>query len=327
MFATKRVLLLFFLLMTAANYAQFTDVINSNRPGESMAAFSVGKTVIQAELGFYGFKEEHDLLGYEAIGGGTDLSVRYGAFFEQLEFSLDAQYQLENFTAPLVDERHSGFKQMTLGAKYLVYDPTKKYINRKPNLYSWNANHKFSWRQFIPAVGVYAGFNVDLSDGIFDRSYFLEENKLTPKFALLTQNQLGRYVLVGNVIMDKFGSTRESLDFIVTLTRGFSPRWSGFLECQGYSGDYYSDVVGRGGAAFLLKQNIQIDASVGTNFKTTPSLLMGAIGLSWRFDANYEEVMIRLPKDEKGKEKSEKDKKKEKEKKRIDGVEGGEKAN
>lgn len=322
MFTKNRFLLLAFLLISTTHYAQFTDVINSNRPGKSMAAFSVGKTIIQAELGFYGYKEEHDILNYEAIGGGTELSVRYGAFFEQLEFSLDMQYQMENFTANLVDKNNSGFKQTTIGAKFLVYDPTKKYINRKPNLYSYHANHKFSWRQFIPAVGVYAGLNFDLSDGIFDRAKFAPDAKVSPKLALITQNQLGRYVLVGNLIADKFGSNRESIDYIVTLTRGLNPRWSAFVECQGYTGDYYSDIVARGGAAFLVKQNVQIDASIGTNFKTTPSLLIGGIGISWRFDQNYEDVLIRLPKDEKDKEKEKKDKKKDKEKKRIDEVEG-----
>lgn len=322
MFAKKRILLSCFLLATAVNHAQFTDVINSNRPGESMAAFSVGKTVIQAELGFYGYKDEHELLNYEATGFGTDLSVRYGAFFEQLELSLDLQYQKENFTAALVDESRSGFKQMTFGAKYLVYDPTKKYVNRKPNLYSWNANNKFSWRQFIPAVGVFAGFNFDLSDGVFDRYFYAPDSKISPKVALITQNQLGRYVLVGNVIADKWGTNRESLDFIVTLTRGFNPRWSGFVECQGYTGDYYSDIIGRAGAAFLIQQNIQIDASVGTNFKNTPSTIIGGIGLSWRFDDNYEDVLIRLPGEEKDEKKDKKDKKKDKEKKRRDEVEG-----
>lgn len=322
MFAKKRILLSCFLLATAVNHAQFTDAINSNRPGESMAAFSVGKTVIQAELGFYGYQDEHELLKYEATGFGTDLSVRYGAFFEQLELSLDLQYQKENFTAPLIDESRSGFKQMTVGAKYLLYDPTKKYINRKPNLYSWNANNKFSWRQFIPAVGVFAGFNFDLSDGVFDRYQFPGDAKISPKLALITQNQLGRYVLVGNVIADKWGTNRESLDFIVTLTRGFNPRWSGFVECQGYTGDYYSDIIGRGGAAFLIQQNIQIDASIGTNFKNTPSTIIGGIGLSWRFDANYEDVLIRLPGEEKDGKKDKKDKKKDKEKKRRDEVEG-----
>jgi hypothetical protein len=34
-----------------------TDQINSNRPGEPMSAFAVGKSVIQLETGIYGTKK------------------------------------------------------------------------------------------------------------------------------------------------------------------------------------------------------------------------------------------------------------------------------
>lgn len=54
------------LLATATIQAQFTDVINSNRPGESMAAFSVGKTVFQAEAGLFMINEKDDDLQYDA---------------------------------------------------------------------------------------------------------------------------------------------------------------------------------------------------------------------------------------------------------------------
>ena len=66
-------------------YAQYTDVINSNRPGESMSAFSVGKTVLQLESGVNFIKEKHSVLDYEASGFGFDLNGRYGFFREQLE--------------------------------------------------------------------------------------------------------------------------------------------------------------------------------------------------------------------------------------------------
>jgi hypothetical protein len=47
--------------------------INSNRPGETMSAFAVGKSVIQLETGIYGIKENHSLLEYDARGFGLDL--------------------------------------------------------------------------------------------------------------------------------------------------------------------------------------------------------------------------------------------------------------
>ena len=96
MLQINRISLLFAILFSAASQAQFTDVINSNRPGESMAAFSVGKTVIQAELGFYAQDQKYDEINTESFGYGSDLMVRYGAFFEQLE---DTQPRHRGFEA------------------------------------------------------------------------------------------------------------------------------------------------------------------------------------------------------------------------------------
>jgi len=41
----KSILVIGILFASTANHAQFTDQINTNRPGESMGAFSVGKQV------------------------------------------------------------------------------------------------------------------------------------------------------------------------------------------------------------------------------------------------------------------------------------------
>jgi len=304
-------------LTTTILNAQFTDVINSNRPGQSMAAFSVGKTVIQAEMGFYGSIEKHDLLGYEAKGVGSDLNLRYGAFLEQLEFNLDLLYQNDTYKTDFESYRRKSFKQTTLGAKYLIYDPNKNY-EKKVNVYSWKANHKFSYRNLIPSVGIYAGLNVNLSKNEFS---FPTDPKISPKAMLITQNQFGKFVFVTNIIADKIGTDYPSYGYVLTLTRGFTPRWTGFIETQAYMSDFYADNVARGGAAFLIQENIQIDANLSVNFKNTPSLFVAGIGISWRFDDNYNEVMLRTPKD-----KSEKDKKgtgkkeKDKSKKRVDEI-------
>ena len=84
----KTMLVAVFLMISATQYAQYTDIINSNRPGESMSAFSVGKTVIQAEMGVYGVKEKHKLLNYDVKGinargdsifGNINVEGKYGA--------------------------------------------------------------------------------------------------------------------------------------------------------------------------------------------------------------------------------------------------------
>lgn len=297
-------------------HAQFTDVINSNRPGQSMSAFSVGLTVFQAELGAYGIRQEHDLLKTENAGLGADLSLRYGAFFEQLEVSLDLQYQNDVVKSPYTSFRRSAFKTSTIGVKYLVFDPNRM-PEKKPNLKSWKANHKFSYRNFIPAVAVYGGANINLSDNEFS---FPQDRPFTPKLMLITQNQFGRYVFVINVIADKLLTEHPTKAYVVTLTRGFNDRLSAFIENQGIQSDYYADAIVRTGAAWLVAENIQLDASIGTSLKSTPSMLQGGIGISWRFDKNYEDVMIRVPGDDKKSKDGKKDKSK-KEKKRKDLIE------
>ncbi len=314
---SQKYLVLLAFLSTFSLHAQHTDIINSNRPGESQSAFSVGQTVIQAETGVYGTAEEHSLLGAKTKGFGMDLALRYGAFFEQLEFNIELKHQWDQFQTGLGTENRSDFRKITIGAKYLIYDPYKNY-EEKINIHSWKANHRFKWRQFLPAVGVYAGANLNFNSIYLPK----DESSISPKLMLITQNQFsGGFVLVTNIIADRITSEFPSYGYIVTVTRGFSEKWSGFLENQGIKSDYYSDSILRIGAAYLIKDNIQIDASFGGNFKDTPSILVGGIGLSWRFDKNYKPVLIRGGKED-GKDKDKEDKKDKKEKtKRKDGVE------
>ena len=319
MFKLKSLSLLFFAFFTSAIYAQFTDDINSNRPGESMSGFSVGKTVFQMEAGIYGITEDHSLLETDSKGFGFDLALRYGAFLEQLEFIANIQYQADQYNTPLGSENRSAVKKMTLGAKYLIYDPFKNY-EEKVNIYSWKANHRFKWRQFIPAVGVYAGANVNFSNNPYT---FETDPKISPKLMVITQNHFGsRYVFVMNIIADKVTSDYPSYGGIATMTYGINPKWSAFLEGQVYQSDYYSDGIARGGAAYLLMPNLQLDASISKNIKDTPSIFYGGIGVSWRFDGSYKDILINIPGKDDSKDKK-KDKKKKDDKKRIDEV-GGE---
>jgi len=286
-------------------FAQYTDVINSNRPGETMSAYGVGKSVIQAELGVYGIKEKHDLLNYDASGFGTDFSLRYGAFFEQLEFVLDVQYQMENFDTPFTSYKKNNFRQTVLGAKYLIYDP---YRNKKEvNIYSYKANHSFNWRELIPAVSIFAGANFVGADNPY---YFSPDGAISPKVSLITQNLFGggKWVFVTNIIADYIETDYPSYGYVLTLTHGFNEKWSGFVENQGYKSDFYSDAIVRGGAAYLLSPNMQVDASISTNFKNTPSVLYGGVGISWRYDGWYKDKQDQNKAQEKAKKNPENEK-------------------
>ena len=316
MFKIKILLIVIAFIISNKNYSQHTDQINSNRPGETMSAFSVGKSVFQLESGIYGIKENHSILNYDANGFGIDMTLRWGLFREKLELIADLQYQYEKVNSGLSSVDKSAFKQTVFGAKYLIYDPFKNY-EKQINVYSWKANHSFNWHQLIPAVAVFAGANVTMADNPY---YFSAQSSISPKIIAIAQNHLGdgSWVFVTNIIADYIGTDYPTYGYGITLTKGFNEKWSGFIENQGYKSDFYSDAIVRGGAAYLLNNDMQIDASISTSLKTTPSILYGGIGFSWRYDANYKEVRISLDDGKKTKSQKKAEKKSKKRKDQIE---------
>ena len=321
----KIVSFLFVIFTTQNNFGQYTDIINSNRPGESMSAYSVGKTIIQIESGLNYLSTKHDLLDYETKGINLDVVARYGFFIEELELLGGINVQKDTYNDYFnpynsIEEQRTGIKSLTFGLKYLVYDPFKNY-KEKINLYSWKANHRFKWRQFIPAISLYAGTNLNLQS-----NKFIDETEkisiVSPKIMLITQNIFSKgYVFVTNIFYDKITNDHKTLGYVITLTKGFNDNWSGFIENKGVSGDYYTDSIATIGAAYLINKNIQVDASISKNFKNTPDIIYGGVGFSWRSDKNYKEVKYVTSKDGKKRNKeNEKEEKKSKSKKRIDAI-------
>lgn len=291
----KRILLTATLFSAFVGQAQFTDEVNSNRPGKSMMAFAVGKSVIQTETGVNYISENHKYLNYDAKGFLGDVALRWGLFKEELELLAEIQYQKDTKDSLGISSSRSALRQTLLGAKYLFYDPFKNY-EEKPNLYSWKANHRIKWRQFIPALAGYVGVNFNFSENNLFYNSQVPEAKISPKAMIIAQNHFGtRWVLVTNLAYNKIGSEYASIDYILTLTRGINQNWSAFIENQGYNGKYYSDGVFRLGAAYLFRKDMQLDASVAKNIKSTPGIFYGGIGFTWRFTKNYKEIKMAKP--------------------------------
>lgn len=284
----KHLFAYFLLLVFQSNFAQYTDQINNNRPGQSMGAFAVGKSVFQAESGINMYNEKHKLLETNANGYAIDLNIRFGLLLEKLETIAELTYQSDTYTKNNVSTNRTALNTATFGAKYLIYDPYKE-TTEKVDVYSWKANHKFKWENLIPAVALYGGLNLNFSGNPFiSAAENLEQ--ISPKVMIATQNMFENgIVLVTNVYVDKIGTEYQSLEYIITLTKGFNEKWSGFIENKGIKGDYYSDIIFRTGAAYLVSDDFQIDASITSNIKNTPSIIFGGVGFAWRFDANYKE--------------------------------------
>ena len=211
------------------SFSQYTEVINSNRPGSSHGAFSVGVNVLQFETGISGQTLKHSNLNNSQIEGlNFNYVFRYGFLNEKLEVFLDGNIITRNILDNnYMDDYYTDFTEtiigkQTIGFKYLFFDPYKNKKWHGENVYSWNANRKIKLTDFIPAMSAIAGsnFNFDdriqyddlffnvrqpvhpdlLNDGIMRRvNFYQPEQTLSPFVGIATQHHFkGRWVVVNN---------------------------------------------------------------------------------------------------------------------------------
>lgn len=276
-------------LVPLTGLAQYTDVINSNRPGQSVSAYAVGKNVVQAEWGLLYEQRDHSDLNTTSNIIGSDLSLRYGFLFENLEINYEGTFISQDITFNNfgTSEKRTDFSRNRLGLKYLVYDPFKNPEANKPNLLSWRANHKFQFKNLLPAVSLYGGATFNLGDNPF----YVEDGTISYRAMIATQSRLTpRWVLITNVAYDRITTDFPELNYVISLSHAFrNPKWSIFVEHQGIDSDRYADVLLRGGIVHLFSPNFQADFSLGGSFKNTPSRYFVNAGMSYRLDFHKDE--------------------------------------
>ena len=305
---------------------QYTDQINSNRPGASIGAFSVGKNVVQFEGGTELRSYKHRSYNDSKVNANLlFLSVRYGLLSEKIELTYDGVYEfdkIENLLInPTVIKKRKGFLSNFLGIKYLVYDPFKK--ERKVNVYSWKANNGFKLRDLLPAVSITLGGNfiIEKENPFPYGNVFNElrpplffgiprEDSIEPSFTgkaiLATQSHFfGRWVFVTNFIYNRISSNFPEFSYILTLTHTINEKWSAYIETQNFSSDLYKDQIFRAGAAYLFNDDLQFEATLGSNTKNSPSIFFFNLGASYRLDF-HKDVDPEAKKEEKLMKKEEK---------------------
>ena len=268
--------------------AQYTEIINSKRPGFSESPYGVGTNVYQFETGmFYNSNNNKDATAYPRTLGG-ELFFRVGKFKEKLEINANVAYQRDEVKNPSGPNFNiKGISDLTVGAKYLVYQ--QEFTDKSKEIRSWKRRVAFDKKRLIPSVGVYGGAHLNF----LGKDY--KSEGISYKGALLLQNDFSdRLVLLTNIIADKITSEDKYYSYIVTMTYAINQNWSYFIENQGrYYNDYSPNYQFGTGIAYLVNENLQLDASARTNFLDDYSYMYATAGLSWRLDRHKDSFVYK----------------------------------
>jgi|SaaInl0LU_22_DNA_1037365.scaffolds.fasta_scaffold01158_5 hypothetical protein len=301
-----------FLLFFCANItAQYTDVINSNRPGFSESPFAVGLGIFQVEGGFihqaYKKQTENKRLTLNQL----TQTFRMGAFSERFEWNGFAFQDNNYFYKNAFKQRRAG-ASFGLGVKYLIYN----HAYKKPSaIRSWKKRHAFDWKRLIPSVGIAASGSFyfapklhskepDLPNPLlfprtplfsFTNTHILESTRnahFLGRIALLLQNDLNHnWVVTTNVVYNQTYERTDQFSLIVSSNYVLTKNWAIFGETrQVLSPDHTAEFSI--GTAFLAHQNLQFDAAIHRGSAMQGRSSGFSIGASYRFDNHTDSYTI-----------------------------------
>lgn len=284
----KKILGIIVLFFSVTLFAQYTEVINSNKPGFSESPYSVGVGVYQLESSIFHRSTKAIPTFSNPKATGLELHYRMGLFDEKLEVNLTTSLQQNEFAfVNVFESSHSkfGFGQFTLGAKYLVYKPT--YSDKSKEIRSWKKRHSFDWSRWIPHVAVYGGLNF----GSFLND-FHARGGITPKLGVLLQNEFSdKLNVVTNIHYNYIGGYLPEFSYVVTGTYNFNDKWSGFAEHQALFNKQESQSNLGLGVAYLFNKNLQINSSLRGTFQDNSTGIYTSVGVSYRINKHIDKYV------------------------------------
>ncbi|WP_299665176.1 transporter [uncultured Polaribacter sp.] len=272
--------ILFFFLSFHVIFAQYTDVINSNKPGFSESPYSVGTGVYQFESSIFLRNTSIEPTFSTPQSFGFDLLFRTSFLLEKLELNAQVTYQKDKVAFKNIFTSHyftTGFSRMTIGAKYLVYQ--QAYEDKSKEVRSWKRRNAFDKKRLIPSVAVYLGMNTDFVNEIH------QTGNITPKVGILLQHNLTRdFNIITNLFYDNIGSDFAEYSYIITATQNFSDRWSAFFENQTVFQEYQNNTNLGVGLAYLYSRNLQFNTSGRFLFEGAAQGFYASVGISYRIN-------------------------------------------
>lgn len=278
------VFFIFFLFSFSSIFSQYTEVINSNKPGFSESPYSVGSGVYQFESNIFFRNTSIEPTFSNPQSLGIDLLFRTSFFLEKLELNTQLTYQRDKVGFKNIFTSHyftNGLSNVTLGAKYLVFQ--QEFTDKTKEVRSWKRRNAFDKKRLIPSVAVYLGLNADFLNDIH------KVGRMSPKVGILLQNDLSNdFNVITNFYYDKIGTDFAEFSYIITGTYSFSGQWSTFFENQGIFQKNQTNTNIGTGLAYLFNKNLQINASVRAVFEGKAQGVYTGLGVSYRLNRHLD---------------------------------------
>ena len=276
--------IMLFFIGSVVVFAQYTDIINSNKPGFSESPYSVGKGIYQFESNIFLRNTSITNTFSKPQSLGVDILFRTSFFLDKLELNAQLTYQNDKIAFKNIFTSHyftSGLSKMTIGAKYLVYQQT--YKDKSKEIRSWKRRNAFDITRLIPSVAVYLGMNTDFVNDIH------KTGSITPKIGVLLQQNLTQdFNVITNFYYDNIGTDFAQYSYIITLTQSFSNRWSAFFENQMVIQKYQNNINLGAGLAYLYNRNLQFNTSARLIFEGKTQGYYAGLGVSYRIDKHQD---------------------------------------
>jgi len=307
---TKNCLLFLLLIAPSVIKAQYTEIINSNRPGYSESPYSVGTGIYQIEGG-YQYKTTNSFTEDATFNTHIiDQVLRIGAFSERLEFKFLFNNEYHKINSPIISPTSNSGGSYGFGFKYLLLNAKVK--NRDQEIRSWKRRTGFHWSMLVPSVGLDAsitfGANPTKSEDFTSKTIAEIYKKNSPigaflfpngsfKFRVLLQNHISQnWVFVSNIGFENilFNNTfyLNVFNLAIATTYNINNQWSTFIESKNDFNKYQNSFDIRTGVAFLLNKNLQFDSSLNINTGTNLKNSGVSVGFSWRLDKHVDKFVI-----------------------------------
>ncbi|NIJ46020.1 hypothetical protein FHR24_002498 [Wenyingzhuangia heitensis] len=278
-----------FILFTATNYAQYTNIINSNKPGHTETPYALGTNVIQFENTI--LYNTLDSQNIKSNSFSNDFNLRIGFWKEKLEASLDHKFTTQNFTG--TNRNITGTEMLSVGLKYLIYQHiTKESAEVKK---SWKRRYGFKYNGLIPSVAAKFEINSPLTNLNFNNG-----GRTTFSTSIIAQNHINKRVRVNNQLDYKYIGG-DFPEFIYTLSSSYvmAKRFNPYAEVRYHQvNDFNFFNVGIG-TPFLVNKDLSV--AVHMNAALGKNTLGSEFGInaSYRIDNHYDRwEYIDLPEEE-----------------------------